>query len=78
MLYHFAQFSYSQAETRLLRDQPKTALSTWLPYNLIDQVLALAKAETDLPPAGENLRRTLDLELSNRVKRIAKASPAVV
>ncbi|KAJ7762811.1 nucleoporin Nup120/160-domain-containing protein [Mycena maculata] len=59
-----------KADTRLSRDPAKHAASTWLPYTLIDQVLAAASAQ-DSPPAALSQLRS---EISNRPKRMQKLS----
>lgn len=64
----------SQADAALSRAQPNTASATWLPYTLIDQVLVVAAAQDDLASRGQTLRRTLQTEISNRVKRVQKMS----
>lgn len=47
---------------------------TWLPYTLIDQVLAASAAQDDLGARGQMLRKELQTEVSNRVKRTQKVS----
>jgi hypothetical protein len=64
----------AQAESKLSRSPPKTSCSTWLPYTLIDQVLAAAAGQDELSPRGQVLQRELELEISNRVKRMQKIS----
>ncbi|KAF7354945.1 hypothetical protein MSAN_01409400 [Mycena sanguinolenta] len=59
-----------KADARLSRDPAKHAASTWLPYNLIDQVLVAATALDSPPPGLSQLRA----ELANRVKRMQKHS----
>ncbi|KAF8845600.1 hypothetical protein BDN67DRAFT_993287 [Paxillus ammoniavirescens] len=63
-----------KAESKLSRVPPKMSCSTWLPYTLIDQVLAAAAGQDDLSPRGQVLQRELELEISNRVKRVQKIS----
>ncbi|KIJ70406.1 hypothetical protein HYDPIDRAFT_122186 [Hydnomerulius pinastri MD-312] len=63
-----------KADSKLSRAAPKTSCSTWLPYTLIDQVLAAAAAQDDLSSRGQALRRELQTEISNRVKRMQKIS----
>jgi len=55
-----------------MRESPRTAGATWLPYNLFDQVLmAAAEAEqSKLLPRMAELRT----ELSTRVQRVQKLS----
>ncbi|KAG8218321.1 hypothetical protein J3R82DRAFT_3935 [Butyriboletus roseoflavus] len=63
-----------KSDAALTHTQPKTSCATWLPYTLIDQVLVAAAAQGDLSPRGQTLRRTLQMEISNRVKRMQKIS----
>ncbi len=49
-------------------------MSTWLPYPLYDDVLALSKAQDKLSSKGRRLRDELDMELSNHIKRVQKLS----
>jgi len=63
-----------KADAALSRTQPKTSCTTWLPYTLIDQVLVAATAQDDLSPHGQTLRRMLQMELNNHVKRMQKTS----
>ncbi|PFH52564.1 hypothetical protein AMATHDRAFT_74048 [Amanita thiersii Skay4041] len=51
-----------------IRDSSQNASLTWLPYTLLDQVLAASKS-LERPPAGLN---ELELELSNYVKRVER------
>ncbi|KAG1847541.1 nucleoporin Nup120/160-domain-containing protein [Suillus subalutaceus] len=62
-----------KANTALSRAPQKTASVTWLPYTLIDQVLA-ASAQNDLTTRGQRLRTELQTEVNNRVKRMQKMS----
>ncbi|THU83924.1 hypothetical protein K435DRAFT_870799 [Dendrothele bispora CBS 962.96] len=57
-----------KADSHFNRDSPKNAASTWLPYTLIDQVLAAANEQEPSPARLSELR----LEVSNRVKRLQK------
>ncbi|KAJ7477151.1 nucleoporin Nup120/160-domain-containing protein [Mycena galericulata] len=59
-----------KADAGLSRDPAKHAASTWLPYTLIDQVLAAATAQ-DPPPSGLSQLRS---EIANRPKRMQKLS----
>ncbi|KIL00449.1 hypothetical protein PAXRUDRAFT_821638 [Paxillus rubicundulus Ve08.2h10] len=63
-----------KAESKLSQAPPKMSCSTWLPYTLIDQVLAATASQDDLSPRGQVLQRELRLEISNRVKRMQKIS----
>jgi hypothetical protein len=63
-----------QDDARLARANPKHASSTWLPYSLIDQVLAAAAETTGLPTGCEALEKNLRAELLNRAKRMQKSS----
>ena len=47
-------------------------MATWLPYNLLDQVLAAADAQDNLSPAARTMHRTLKIDLTNRVARVQK------
>lgn len=58
----------------LSRNPPKTAMSTWLPYTLIDQVLVATADELSLSARAQALRQILHTELSNRTKRMQKLS----
>ncbi|KAK1217352.1 hypothetical protein PQX77_019987 [Marasmius sp. AFHP31] len=59
-----------KTDSQLARDLPKHAASTWLPYSLIDQVLAAGTAQDPPPPRLSELR----MEVANRVKRMQKLS----
>ena len=65
-----------QAESRLAQDPPKTALSTWLPYTLIDQLLVATNEQTqsELSNRAIGLRRDLHREVSNGARRAQKLS----
>jgi len=64
------------AESRLAQDPPKTAMSTWLPYTLIDQLLVATNEQTqgDLSKRAMGLRRDLHREVSNGARRAQKLS----
>jgi len=64
------------AESRLAQDPPKTAMSTWLPYTLIDQLLVATNEQTqgDLSKRAIGLRRDLHREVSNGARRAQKSS----
>ncbi|KAG0698850.1 nucleoporin Nup120/160-domain-containing protein [Suillus ampliporus] len=66
-----------KANTALSHAPQKAASVTWLPYTLIDQVLA-ASAQNDLTARGQRLRTELQTEVSNRVKRMQKMSRLAV
>ncbi|KAF8266642.1 nucleoporin Nup120/160-domain-containing protein [Lactarius quietus] len=65
-----------KAESRLSLDPPKTAMSTWLPYTLIDQLLVATneQTQTDLSKRAQELRRDLHREVSNGARRAQKLS----
>jgi hypothetical protein len=65
-----------QAESRLAQDPPKTAMSTWLPYTLIDQLLVATneQTQTELSKRAISLRRDLHREISNGARRAQKLS----
>ncbi|KAG6378387.1 hypothetical protein JVT61DRAFT_12642 [Boletus reticuloceps] len=63
-----------KADAALSRLPPKTSCATWLPYTLIDQVLVAVAAQDDLSTRGQTLRRTLQADISNRLKRMQKIS----
>jgi len=63
-----------KAENQVARGPPKTAGSTWLPYTLVDQVLAATTAQAGLSSHAEKLRQELQAELANWVKRMHKLS----
>ncbi|KAF8639895.1 hypothetical protein AX17_001147 [Amanita inopinata Kibby_2008] len=54
--------------TKLIRETPQNASSTWLPYTLLDQVLAASKSLEQPPPSVLKFER----ELLNHVKRVHK------
>ncbi|KNZ75687.1 Nuclear pore complex protein [Termitomyces sp. J132] len=57
-----------KSNSRLAREAPENACSTWLPYALIDQVLiAASQAATSIPTLS-----TLRSDISDRVKRMQK------
>ncbi|KAG6813445.1 hypothetical protein H0H92_010779 [Tricholoma furcatifolium] len=58
-----------KSDSRLARDAPENACSTWLPYTLIDQVL-VAAGQASLTPKLSALRS----DISNRVKRMQKST----
>ncbi|KAF8897169.1 nucleoporin Nup120/160-domain-containing protein [Infundibulicybe gibba] len=59
-----------KSDARVARDSPKNAFSTWLPYTLIDQVLAAASTQ-DFPPSRLAELRS---EINNRMKRMQRLS----
>ncbi|THG99568.1 hypothetical protein EW026_g2819 [Hermanssonia centrifuga] len=59
---------------RLASEGLRTAASSWLPYNLIDQVLLAAESQEDLSPQGHTLRQESQKEISNRVSHMQKLS----
>lgn len=61
-----------QADSKLSRSPAKIPGQTWLPYTLIDQVLVASAAQDDLSARGQALRKELQMEVSNRVKRMQK------
>ena len=67
-------YATPQADAKLPRSSLTMSSATWLPYTLIDQVLVAAAAQDDLTPHGQALRRELQTEVSNRVKRMQKVS----
>lgn len=74
-LIHSARRQY-QAESRLSHDPPKTAMSTWLPYTLIDQLLVATNEQSQSDPSKRamELRRDLHREVSNGARRAQKLS----
>ncbi|KAI0307403.1 nucleoporin Nup120/160-domain-containing protein [Multifurca ochricompacta] len=60
-----------KAELRLSQDPPKAAMSTWLPYTLIDQLLVATNEQTQsgLSKRAIELRRDLHREVSNGARR---------
>ncbi|KAF8914143.1 nucleoporin Nup120/160-domain-containing protein [Gymnopilus junonius] len=69
-------FSYAlvlNSDKKLSREAFKDASSSWLPYNLIDQVLTAADAQMNAPSNLQPLRTALN----NRIKRIQKLSQGV-
>ena len=65
-----------QAESRVAQDPPKNAMSTWLPYTLIDQLLVATNEQTqsDLSKRAISLRRDLHRDVSNGARRAQKLS----
>jgi len=65
-----------KAESRLAQEPPKTAMSTWLPYTLIDQLLVATNEQTqsELSKRAIGLRRDLHREVSNGARRAQKLS----
>ncbi|KIL68186.1 hypothetical protein M378DRAFT_72126 [Amanita muscaria Koide BX008] len=57
-----------KCNAKLTRDPPRNASTTWLPYTLIDQVLATSKSLERLPTHLSALEK----ELSDYVRRIQK------
>ncbi|KAJ7590746.1 nucleoporin Nup120/160-domain-containing protein [Mycena floridula] len=55
-----------KADTRIAREPPKHAGATWLPYTLIDQVLAAAMSREPMPARLSELRT----EVANSLKRM--------
>lgn len=50
-------------------------MSTWLPYTLIDQVLIVtAEAENNMTERAQKMRRDLQVEVSNRTKKMQRLS----
>jgi nuclear pore complex protein Nup160 len=76
MMYALSHEVCRQAESRLAQDPPKTAMSTWLPYTLIDQLLVATNEQTqgDLSKRAIGLRRDLHREVSNGARRAQKLS----
>jgi nuclear pore complex protein Nup160 len=66
-------FLLPQADAELASGVKKSALSTWLPYTLIDQVVAAADQD-DVPPAAKALQLELKNDLKSRIKRMEKLS----
>jgi hypothetical protein len=62
-----------QAGSQVSRDPPKNAFSTWLPYTLIDEVLATT-TQNSLSSRSQALRQELQMDITNRVKRMQKLS----
>ncbi|KAH8990090.1 nucleoporin Nup120/160-domain-containing protein [Lactarius akahatsu] len=65
-----------KAESRLAQDPPRTAMSTWLPYTLIDQLLVATneQAQSEQSKRAMELRRDLHREVSNGARRAQKLS----
>ncbi|THH14049.1 hypothetical protein EW146_g6244 [Bondarzewia mesenterica] len=63
-----------KSNAQISQDLPKTAMSTWLPYTLIDQVLIATAEQTRMSKRAQRLRQDLDTEISNRIKRMQKLS----
>lgn len=63
-----------RTDARLARGPPQNSSSTWLPYTLIDQVLAAAASEDNLSSRARFLRQELQMDIANRTKRMQKLS----
>ncbi|KAL4241382.1 Nucleoporin Nup120/160 [Abortiporus biennis] len=63
-----------KSNSQLVQQKPTAPASTWLPYMLIDQVVAAAEDQKDLSAQGLTLLGELKNEISNRLKRIHKLS----
>jgi len=63
-----------KTDARLARSPPQNSSSTWLPYALIDQVLATAASEENPSSRVQSLLRELQTDLANRTKRLHKLS----
>ncbi|KAF7980886.1 hypothetical protein HWV62_36059 [Athelia sp. TMB] len=63
-----------KTDERLARGPPQNAASTWLPYALIDQVVAAADSDSQLSSRGKDLLQSLRTDVSNRTKRMGKLS----
>jgi hypothetical protein len=65
-----------QSESRLAQGPPKTAMSTWLPNTLIDQLLVATNEQTqaELSKRAMSLCRDLHREVSNGARRAQKLS----
>ncbi|KAH9036608.1 nucleoporin Nup120/160-domain-containing protein [Lactarius pseudohatsudake] len=65
-----------KAESRLAQDPPRMAMSTWLPYTLIDQLLVATNEQTQSEQSKRamELRRDLHREVSNGARRAQKLS----
>jgi nuclear pore complex protein Nup160 len=61
-----------QTESQLARDPPQNASATWLPYALLDQVLAVTREQSDLSARARTLQGDLETEISNHVRRMQK------
>ncbi|KAG6885255.1 hypothetical protein C0993_004112 [Termitomyces sp. T159_Od127] len=59
-----------KSDSRLAREAPENACSTWLPYTLIDQVLTAANQAATSTPKLSTLRSVI----SSRIKRMQKLS----
>ncbi|EIN10816.1 hypothetical protein PUNSTDRAFT_65808 [Punctularia strigosozonata HHB-11173 SS5] len=63
-----------RADAQLNRQPPKTAMTTWVPYNLIDQVLAAIESEGSVSTRARTLQQSLKKEISSRLPRLHKLS----
>ncbi|GBE86753.1 hypothetical protein SCP_0906340 [Sparassis crispa] len=66
-----------RSDAHLAQERPKAASVTWLPYTLIDQVLAAVDTQQGLPIGAQSLRKELRTEISNRIKRVQKCGQSV-
>ncbi|GBE77402.1 hypothetical protein SCP_0102750 [Sparassis crispa] len=66
-----------RSDAHLAQERPKAASVTWLPYTLIDQVLAAVDTQQGLPIGAQSLRKELRTEISNRIKRVQKFGQSV-
>jgi len=63
-----------RADARLARGPPQNSSSTWLPYALIDQVLAAAVSEDNVSSRARILWQELQADITNRPKRMQRLS----
>ncbi|KAI0030435.1 nucleoporin Nup120/160-domain-containing protein [Vararia minispora EC-137] len=62
------------SDRRLTQEPLRAACATWLPYTLIDQLLAATADQRGVSPQATKLRKELHIALSSRLQRMQKAS----
>ncbi|KAH9005802.1 nucleoporin Nup120/160-domain-containing protein [Lactarius hatsudake] len=76
MRFEMLELALELALSAIRKDPPRTAMSTWLPYTLIDQLLVATNEQTQSEQSKRamELRRDLHREVSNGARRAQKLS----
>ncbi|KZT26905.1 hypothetical protein NEOLEDRAFT_1111428 [Neolentinus lepideus HHB14362 ss-1] len=61
-------------DASLPQNTPKNAMATWLPYNLIDQVLEVCESQPDVSSDARSLHKMVRDELATRLHRLGTMS----
>ncbi|KAK7696575.1 hypothetical protein QCA50_001233 [Cerrena zonata] len=61
-----------KSDTQLINEKPRGKYATWLPYTLIDQILAATEPQDSLPISTRASVQDLRTEIANRLTRIQK------